>query len=302
MEPEHYPLTDAIDHEILMHRDAHFGGQFSIMLDYYTQEGKGIQPEFDLSRLERLKLLEIQMKQNLAVLFLAAHEAQKVADARASYQKLKDVYELKKPLSLHSQLIADLILSEEEEPLEEIKAVVAQKGAIVPLLIDLLKTEDFYDPLFPGYGQAPSLVVKCLGLIGDQRAVIALFEALGQDDFFADDMVIKALKEIGLPARDFLLKVVAGRPLNEDNEKAAIALVAFKEDALVTDQCLELLKQKDVQQDLCLPTYLVLICAGLTDPTKQKELLALGQKKSLPGLLPADYEAIQKEWQMQKNL
>jgi len=25
---EHFPLVDALDHEILMHRDAHFGGLF----------------------------------------------------------------------------------------------------------------------------------------------------------------------------------------------------------------------------------------------------------------------------------
>jgi hypothetical protein len=301
MEPEHYPLTDAIDHEILMHRDAHFGGLFPVMLNYYVQEGKGIQPEFDVPRIERLILLENQMKQNLAVLFLAAHEAQKVADARASYQRLQDIYEVKNPRSIHPQLIADLILSEEEDPAGEIAAIVAQQGAIVPLLIDLLKTEDFYDPLFPGYGEAPSLVVRCLGLIGDKRAIISLFEALGQGDFFADDLIVKALKEIGLPARDFLLKVVAGRPLNEDNEKAAIALVAFKDDELVSTTCLDLLQQPDIQKNPCLPTYLVLICAGLTNPIKQQAFLALGQNKSLPGVLPDDYKAIQKEWKMTKE-
>jgi hypothetical protein len=85
---EHFPMVDAIDHEILMHRDAHFGGQFPLMLDYYQKEGKGIQPEFEISRIERLALLEGQLKQNLAALFLATHEIQKVADSREAYQRL----------------------------------------------------------------------------------------------------------------------------------------------------------------------------------------------------------------------
>jgi len=296
MEPEHYPLADAIDHEILMHRDAHFGGQFSIMLEYYSQERKGVQPEFDLERIERLATLEKQLKENLAVIFLAAHEAQKVADARSAYQKLRDIYEIKKPKTLHPQLIADLILSEEEEPKAEIEAIVAEQGSIVSALIDLLKTEELYDPLFPGYGEAPSLAVTCLGLIGDRRAIISLFEALGQGDFFADDQIIKALHAIGLPARDFLLKVVVSRPINEDNEKAAIALVAFKDDEVVANACFDLLQQQDVQQDPCLPTYLVLICAGLKDPTRRQAFQQLSKEASLPGLLPEDFKAVIHEW------
>ena len=93
---EHFPLVDAIDHEILMHRDAHFGGLFSIMLEYYRQEKKGVQPEFDIARIERLAALEEQLKQNLAALFLAAPEMQKVADAREAYQRLRAIYEVKK--------------------------------------------------------------------------------------------------------------------------------------------------------------------------------------------------------------
>ncbi|NGX55683.1 MAG: hypothetical protein KR126chlam2_01322, partial [Chlamydiae bacterium] len=30
-----YGFTDELDHEILMHREAHFGGDFGVMFDYY---------------------------------------------------------------------------------------------------------------------------------------------------------------------------------------------------------------------------------------------------------------------------
>lgn len=294
---EHFPLVDAIDHEILMHRDAHFGGQFPIMLDYYRKEGKGIQPEFDISRIERLAALEEELKQNLAVIFLAAHEIQKVADSREAYQRLKAIYEVKKPKNPYPRLIADLILSEEEEPEAEITAIAAEKDKIVSSLIDLLRSEELYDPLFPGYGQAPFLAVQCLGLIGDKKAIISLFEALGQGDFFADDQIIKALKAIGQPAREFLLHVLNGRPINEDNEKAAIALIAFKDDEEVANHCFDLLQQADIQKDPCLPTYLVLACAGLKDPVRCQALKVMSKDSELSAILHEDIKAVMNDWE-----
>lgn len=294
---EHFPLIDATDHEILMHRDAHFGGLFSIMLDYYQKEGKGVQPEFDLLRIERLATLEDQLKQNLAPLFLTGNEAEKVAEARAAYQKLRDIYAIQKPKTIYPRLIADLILAEEEEAETEIAALVAEKDKIVPALIALLRTEEMYDPLFPGYGQAPLLAVKCLGQIGDKRAIISLFEALGQGDFFADDQILKALQAIGTPACDFLLRVLKGRPLNEDNEKAAIALLAFKDQEGVAEHCFELLQQPDVQKDPCLSTYLVLICVGLKDPDKRQAFAEMAKRKDLPSLLHEDMKGVMHDWE-----
>ena len=96
---EHFPLVDAIDHEILMHRDTHFGGQFPLMLDYYRSEEKGVQPEFEIARIEKLAALEEKLQQNLAALFLVSAEAEKVADAREAYQTLRAIYEVKKPIS-----------------------------------------------------------------------------------------------------------------------------------------------------------------------------------------------------------
>lgn len=293
---EEFPLVDAIDHEILMHRDAHYGGQFSIMLDYYRKEGKGVQPEFDIARIERLSVIEEELKQNLAALFLAAPEIQKVADAREKYQKLREIYEIKRIKSPYPRLIADLILSEEEEPEIEIEAIVAEKDKIVTSLIDLLRSEEMYDPLFPGYGQAPFLAVQCLGRIGDKRAIITLFEALGQGDFFADDQIIKALKAIGNPALEFLLHVVKGRPINEDNEKAAIALIAFKEDEAVANCCLELLNDADVRKDPCLPTYLVLCCSGLKDPVKRQIFRVMSKDLSFLSTLREDMKGVMNDW------
>ena len=294
---EGLPLADAIDHEILMHREAHFGGQFPIMLEYYQQEGKGIQPEFNLERIEKLALLEKALQTNLAALYLAGREAERVADAKQAYQNLREIYELNNLKNPVPRLIADLILSEDEEAEEEVAALVAEKDRAVPALINLLRSEEFYDPLFPGYGLSPALAVKCLGQIGDKRAIIALFEAFGQGDFFADDAIVKALKEIGEPAKEFLLRVVKGHPVNEDNERAAIALIGFKDDPEVAKTCFDLLQRADVQKDPCLPTYLVLACSGLYGMPEQKSFMELAQRPDVPKILHEDIVAVIHEWE-----
>ncbi|MBA3723185.1 MAG: hypothetical protein H0W88_12400 [Parachlamydiaceae bacterium] len=298
---EHFPLIDSLDHEILMHRDSHFGGQFSIMLDYYRTGQKGIQPEFDLARIENLDKLEQQLKQNLAPLYLESSEIDKIADAREAYRRLKSLYEIKTIKSPYPRMIADLILAEEEEPAEEIKMIVREGDKIVPSLIELLKSEDFYDSLFPGYGQAPGLAVICLGLIGDKRALISLFETLGHGDFFDDEQVLRALKMIGEPAKQFLLRVVKGHPINEDNEKAAIALIQFKDEPEVAMTCFKYLQEPIVQKDPCLPTYLVLACEGLKGEAERDQFRALAKSESLPKQLREDMKVIVKAWEAEPS-
>jgi hypothetical protein len=284
---EDFPMAYSIDNLILMHRDAHFSGNFALMVDYYQKEGKGISKEFDLPRIQELQALQVQTGKDPALLMLSGPEIEKVAQSKQAYKALRDLYAVKKPKNQHPQLIADLILSEEYEPDAEIKAIVAEKGAIVPALVDVLRNQDFYDPLFPGYGQAPALIAKCLGLIGDKRAIISLFEAIGEGDFFNDDIVLDALRAVGEPAKQFLLKVLHARPLNHDNEQAAVALVGFKKDPEVSTACLHMLKEIDLAKNETLATYLVLCCEGLAEQQRQ-ELSDLARQPKTPKGLRQD--------------
>ncbi len=294
---EQFPLIDAIDHSILMHRDAHFDGKFAFMLDYYQKEGKGVQEEIDIKRIEELASLEEQLKENLTALYLSSSETEKIAHSREAYQKLKAILQTKKEKNIIPYLIADLILSEDENPSEIIQEICAQKEKMVTPLIDLLRSEQFYDPLFPGYGFAPFLAAQSLGQIGDKRAIISLFEALGTGDFFSDEQIIKALKAIGQPAKEFLLHVIHGKPITEDNEKAAIALISFKDDEEVANFAFDMLQQADIQKDPCLPTYLVLISAGLKDPIRRQAFKVMSKNEKLNRTLKEDMKAVLKEWE-----
>lgn len=293
---ESFPVISETDKAILMHRDVHFGGKFDFMLEYYLKGGRGIHPDFELERIKELQLIEEGMKQNLAGLMLSGPDAERVAQAKDAYKKLKDLYEKDSAAYRLPRLIADLILTEEEDPQPEIDAIVAEKAAMVPLLMDLLKSEDFHDSLFPGYGYAPALATKCLGLIGDKRAIISLFESIGNEDFFNEDLALEALKHIGDAAKVFLLKVMHARPITADNESAAMALIQFKDDPEVGTACLEALKTLDIKKEFPLATYLILACEGLKDTKQQQELIALGKAPATPGMLRRDIETISKAW------
>lgn len=299
-EIEEYGLKDALDVEIVMQRDVHFGGKFPFMIEYYQREGKGVREEFDIERIRLLEKTEKDLGQNLAALLLSGADAEKVARAKNAYEKLRQLYEEKKKESSalkQGRLIADLILSEEENPQKAIQAIVKERSALVPLLIDLIRSEDFYDPLFPGYGFAPELAAICLGEIGDKRAIISLFESIGEQDFVFEDQAIKALRLIGEPAKEFLLHVVHAKPITYDNERAAMALVYFKDMPGVPEACLAILKEIDLKHHLVLATYLILTCESLQDSALRKEFLKIAHAGSTPAALRSDFKTIEKHWQ-----
>lgn len=298
---EDYPIGYSIDNAILMHRDIHFGGSFDVMIEYYGGLGKGISTDFELARIQELHQMEKSSRNNLSSVLLSGQEAEMVAEARDAYKKLQALYEVKNPKNPIPCLIADLIFAETEEDIQKaIDAVVAQKSAIVPALIDLLRNENFYNPLYPGYGFAPVLAAQCLGLIGDKRAIISLFEAVGTGDFFDEDTILEALYSIGEPARTFLLTVLHGKPLTIDNERAAIALIRFKDDPIVSQACLKMLQELDLKKELAIATYLVLACEGLP-PSEHQKLLDIAKRPDTPKSLCQDIAIVVKNMKGEEN-
>lgn len=296
MNQEELPARDTQDITILMHRDAHFGGQFEVMLHYYREGGKGKHPDFTIAEIDRLHAMEQQTKQNLAPMMLTGPDAEKVATSKEAYKRLRDLYDREHLPSHYPLLIADLILSEEEDPLKEIEAIVREGKQIVPSLLELLRSEILYDPLFPGYGQSPELAARCLGHIGDKRAIILLFESIGEVDFSHEDTALHALRAIGTPAKEFLLTVLKSHPITQDNERAATALIAFKEDPEIAKSCLKLLKDPEVMQNIPFATYLVLACEGLKGTPEAEVFLALAEDPATPKMLQQDIKAIAHEW------
>lgn len=294
---EEFPLNASEDALIVMHRDSHFGGSFDEMVAYYRGGGVGVVEEFSLRRVEELAAFEKLYGENIAPLLLSGADAERIAKARKIYLNLRAVYESRDAAMAIPRLIADLILSEEEDVSREVSALVALRDKALPALLELLASEDLYDTLFPGYGLAPGRALLCLQQLGDKKAIIALFEAIGRNDFFNDEQILSAFCAIGTPAKEFLLKILKGRPLTSDNEKAALALLAFKDDSAVAEACLaELLQPIDWKGQPLLATYLILGCVSLSHPSQRHAFSSLLDSSSLPSHVKNDLRAIKNSW------
>lgn len=295
MEEKHTPIIDAIDMEILMHRDSHFGSNFQIMVEYYSQDCVGVMPDFSIEEIKKLQQLESDGGSNLSTTYLPESAREVTLKAQEMYKKLRSAYETDTPDS-NAILISDLILSEEQTPTKEIQALTVKGKEVVPLLINLLQSELFYDPLFPGYGRSPIFAAKTLSLIQDEQAIAPLFEALGHDNFFTDEEIIKALCSFKKKARDFLLNIVKQKPLSKDNEYAAIVLSSMEEDKKVSKVALELLNDPDVRKRFSLASYLVFTCANLKDEKDRKSFSSLAKQKDIPKELKEEILLVMNGW------
>lgn len=298
---ENFPLKDDLIIEILLHKEAHFNGSFELMIDYYKNEGKGTSALISLEDILLLYETEQTLNKNLSLLLLNQDHYTEIERSKELYKKFKEVYETKDVTNLYSKLIADLILSEEEDPVNEINAIVSIGKAIVPALVEISRSEDLNNPLFPGYGQAPTLAIRCLGEIGDERSMYTLFEQIGREEVFQEEAALAALKAIGPNARDFLLKVLQGKPYTEDNERASIALINFKNDPIVTSTCLKMLLDEKIRNTLPLAAYLTLACEGLSDPEDREKFCNLARDPKTPTILHIDFDSVIKSWKNKKN-
>lgn len=289
------PMIDTIDMEILMHRDAHFGGMFDEMLSYYMKQGVGKMPDFEIDQILRLQSLEKEMGDNLTEVYLPEAAQDQVNASRKMYQDLRDVYD-DPNASKTSHLLSDLILSEEEHPKKEIKAIVKEGKKIVPTLIYLLSSPTFYEPMNPGYGRSPIFAAKCLADIQDDRAIPPLFEALGQDNFFTDEEIIKALASFGDRSKNFLIQRLKSEPFSNDNEYAAIALSGFTEDRDIALASLEVLEKEETLKKPFFSSYLVFACSSLTKASEQERFITLTRNENLPQTILEEMKIVIKNW------
>lgn len=297
---EYFPLADVSDNEIVMHCEAHFEGSFPTMIEYYENEKHGFQEHFPISRIKELESIQIESEENLASTLLSPSEIDKIEHAKKLYQQLRELCDMEGENTLPRR-IAQLILSEEEDPVTEMKEVCQAGKKIVPFLTDLVRADHFYEALFPGQGRAPFLAIHCLGKIGHPQAIKPLFETLGKGDFFDDEIVIASLKEIGLPSKEFLLQVLHGKPLTHDNEKAALVLSAFEDDVEVAQTCLKMLQRPDVQKRPELCGYLIFSCSELKTPEDRKFFCKLGENPSFPPILQKEIFDVIEEWSEEKG-
>lgn len=288
------PMIDTLDIDIILHRDIHFGKNFDIMLDYYLEKGVGVMPDFSIDRIQHLQKLEKTLNKSLS-LYLPSTVNDMVARAKTLYTNLREIYATHEKNEV-AVLISDLILSESESPTSEMNALIAKGSEAVDPLIHIINTIDLYDPLFPGYGRAPIFAAHCLAKIGDAKAIPPLFEALGQENFFTDDAIIKALTQFGDKSKDFLLHRMQQKPYTKDNIHAAITLTSFPDDPTVAQTCLKILQDPDARKKDSFANYLLFGCSGLTRQIDRSKFKDLQKSTDFSAPLKSDMQDIIKSW------
>lgn len=290
------PAMHREDSAILLHRNCHFAGDFAKMISHYRAEGRGFQVEFSTERLEKLMRIENKLNIDLSELLLTDHQKKWQQQALNSYKIFRD----KITRFSHNPVqgaIAELVLSETEEPTENLSKVQAFGIQAVEPLIEILRSSQLFDPLFPGFGLAPELAAKCLGLIADPRAIPHLFAKIGEVGFFMEDVVIEALKKIGHFSRDFLLQKLQSQPFSEENQKAAFALVHFRGDFSVAATGYLLLIDERTKDRSCFMNSLVMICEGLAGTSLAASFCRLQDDDTFPQLTRQDVRDVVRNWQ-----
>jgi hypothetical protein len=292
-DPFSLPLLDETDIEILMHKDVHFSGNFALMVEYYKKKRVGALSEFPLKKILKLEKIQANSQQDLSEQILPEAAKAEIEDAKKMYLELRDLYENKESSPM-AVAIADLIFSEEDEPKAEMDLIISYGSNISPLLINLITTDNLYNPLYPGYGRAPIFAAYCLEKIQDLKAITPLFQMLGRHHAFADEAFIYALVSFKDQAREFLLKRLALEPFGKDNEHAAIVLTSMPDDELTSKRCLNLLHHPLISKHLMLANYLIIGCAGLKDPKDQAEFKKI--KDQIPGIMKHEADMILNTW------
>lgn len=288
-----FPLIDTPSIEILSQCAVHFGGNLSVMLDYYAKEGKGCFPDYSLEQIAALmeQVKEFEGPQFDELLPEDAKEA--IKKHQKLYQDLREVYEAKQKHPL-ARAIADLILTEEDDPQEEIQAVCSLGYPALEPLHDLLNSATFYDALAPGYGVAPALAARCLGEIKNETSLPILLAAVGHQSFSTDEAIIDAIRSFGDKARKFLHQSATRVPYNNLNLSAAMILSSLAPDQETGAIALALLENVDLRSHETFLSYLVLTLEGLEDEGLRKKALSLSPQ--LPKSVQEELSLIAKYW------
>ncbi len=303
-----FPLIDEEDVAIILEREAHFSGNFPLMIEYYSNdENKGINEEISLHRI--LKLHEIEKAlakdgKNLAALLLQGRDAEHLQLAKKAYKTLSEIHhyqdqegEASRPEKNHPAVIlAECILSEEpiDVLVDRFKDVF--KGS-EKLLYTLISSHSFYDRLFPGYGLAPLFAIKTLGKLKDAHAVPILFDQLfryneSRED--VDEEILTALRSIGDPVKKKALSLALDSMWSVDKEKALHILIEFLPDTSISEAILDHLIRSSCRLSTSFLQYAILLLESLPDQRindlkdwteREKENLSRDEKEEIDRII-----------------
>jgi len=268
--PSNLPVFDEIDRQILKHKQVHFSSSFPAMIEYYKEEKKGAILPTTVERLYQLHQIEETTGHDLATLVLSDQDIAEIKEAMKAYHRLESLAKQEKNLG-------DLIFTEEENPKKLIKNLSLEKKAF-PLLLEMIQSDDFFNPLFPGYGLAPVLAAKTLSLAKEKKAIPFLFERIGHLDFEVESHFLSALSEFGEDALQFLFQILKHKGSDVQVKHAILALSHFEPSPLIAKRALEKLQQLELDHPDLSFILLIEFCRELKTKQERTQFSKLKEK------------------------
>lgn len=290
-----FNLTDESHHLILMLRESHFRGQFDLMLQSFNNENFiGNNLDIDIQEIEYLEKIEKKLQQNLAPLLLSPSEAERIYKSRLMYENLKKIYLLEnEEKDKKSRILADFLLIEFSPFDKEVDAIVQLKDAIIPDLLNIINNSNFYDPVFPGFGEIPKIAIECLSKINNPKVIPNIFSLLGKENFSDDDLSF-ILSKFNNDAKNFFQKILFSLPITKDHSMAAFCLTHFNNLETIKF-CERLLYIPDYHEDPLLLYYLINIAIQNSNPNLIQYIQEKIYKK-LPKNLQKEIDLIVRDW------
>lgn len=284
--PSNLPVFDELDREIIKHKQVHFASSFPAMIAYYEKESKGAVLPVEIERLQELHGIEQATGHDLATLVLSDQDIVEIKQAKEAYHKIE-------ALEKDQEDLVDLIFSEEEDPKELIEKL-SQNATIRPLLLEMLQSDDFFNPLFPGYGFAPVLAAKVLAKAKEKKAIPLIFERIGQLTFDIENDLFATLANFEQEGIDFLLQILRHKGLSSEVKHAILALAYFEPNEELSIEALRKLQSLPLVNADVHSIVLIELCRALKDQKQRVEFSQL--KQTAHPELASEIERIEKDF------
>jgi hypothetical protein len=289
---EAFQIVDEEDREILLQRDAHFGGSFIAMQEHYEKfSGQdmpgyyGVLETISLSRILFLADVERRLGKNLAPKILSGSDAEHVALARTAYERIAQLSN--EPFSIPLQLFLDCTNSFGERSLTQEEKDTLRRNP--KLLLELAAADQFRDSLFPGFGYAPLRALKWLVEAHVEEALPLCFNLLAVAQEEEEEELFSLIPKFGGEAFEYARRTFLSRPVTPFHEKLMLVLLHFS--AIYEKEVKALLIQQVATSDIYhYPTILRWIVVGIGDLDQETRKTA--KEKLLAHPLPHEIEQL----------
>lgn len=298
VEGDAFQVIDEEDRDILLQREAHFGGSFVAMEEYYQNpERIGVVEALSPNRIAFLADVERRLGQNIAPKILSGRDAEHIARAKKTYDMIAELShnDVQNEMPSSLKLFLRLINDEGELNSDEFALSDMEKNALLrdpkPLL-QLASSDEFRDPLFPGFGKAPLRALQALAKSCVQEALPLFFRLLATAQEEEEEELLGLIPQFGEAGFEYARRTFLQRPVTPFHEKLILLLVKFMP-THENEMKMLLLQELESQELYSFPSVLQWVIVGLSDLDEGSKHFA--KERLLTAKLPLQLQRLMEE-------